>query len=102
MKYQLVLQWPVSNSDDYDTLLQMEQELLDNLPNDSNVDGHDMGTNEMNIFVLTNDPHKTFEATKEILDGSPLWPEIRVAFRSVETSRFTIVWPGDLQNFTVS
>jgi hypothetical protein len=102
MKYQLVLQWPASSADDYDALVQMENDLNEGLPEDCVVDGHDGGAGEMNIFILTNDPHKTFTEAQAILEAAPLWPEMRAAFRDLERLELTVLWPPNLRQLDVS
>jgi len=34
--------------------------LIENMADCSTVDGHDLGSGEMNIFILTDDPHAPF------------------------------------------
>ena len=67
MKYQLVLQWPASSIRDFDTLIEIEDVLLEGLKDGSDVDGHDAGSNEMNIFIQTNNPEITFKEIKAVL-----------------------------------
>ena len=55
MKYSLVLQWAPSSTLDYDRLIEIEDDLTERLP-ECMVDGHDLGSDEMNIFIFTDDP----------------------------------------------
>lgn len=50
MKYQLVLQWPASSIKDYDAMIEAENALIENLSAANDVDGHDVGSGEVNIF----------------------------------------------------
>ena len=60
MKYQLILQFPFSTLEDYDALVVLEESLSKHLANCADVDGHDAGSGEMNIFLLTDDPVQAF------------------------------------------
>jgi len=59
--YQLVLQFP-SLVVDYDDLIAIENELSDALGPSANVDGHDLGQSEGNIFIFTDKPERILEA----------------------------------------
>ena len=50
MKYQVVIQWPASSIADYDTIIGIESFLIDHLSSASEIDGHDAGSGEMNVF----------------------------------------------------
>ena len=66
MKYQLVLQWPASSMD-YDDMVELEEWLLDQLPGDSEVDGHDVGSGEVNLFIITDSPEHAFRSIRSAL-----------------------------------
>jgi len=53
MKYQLVLQLPASSIRDYDEMVEIEEAIITDLGNFGKVDGHDVGSGEMNIFIFT-------------------------------------------------
>lgn len=102
MKYQLVLQWPVSSIKDYDVMVEIEDALVDNLSNAHNVDGHDAGSGEANIFICTEDPKRAFNEVKAVLGSRDFWVDARVAYRAVTGSEYTILWPKDLKEFKVA
>ena len=58
MKYQLVLQFSGDSIGDYDAMIALEKDLIDELQGCANVDGHDVGSGGTNIFILTHDPVK--------------------------------------------
>jgi hypothetical protein len=101
MKYQLVLQWPASTIAAYDALVEFEDMLRENLSEESRVDGHDLGSGEMNIFILTNKPESTFESAKDILQSQALWTQARASYREIDGDDYTILWPADLKKFKV-
>ena len=102
MRYMLVLQWPASTISDYDVLVNLENLIVENLPKGSQLDGHDTGSGEMNLFILTKDPESAFESVKALLRNEELWAEARAAYRRLEGSDYTILWPKDLKEFKVA
>ena len=101
VQHQLVLQWPASSVDDYDELIELEDFLIQNLDH-GDVDGHDAGQGEMNIFILTDDPYATFAAVKTLLERRRAWIDIRIAFRAITRDGYNILWPKSLTTFKVS
>lgn len=81
MRFQLVLQWPASSLNSFDEILDVEDLLIAKLTDQSEVDGHDFGSGEANIFVNTNDPHRTLEEIRGIFSGHKLWPSTVIAYR---------------------
>ena len=103
MKYQLVIQFPGESEDDFDHLIEIEDEFEEKLTDSSVVDGHDFGSGEMNIFILTNEPVETFKKVKTIIDGKDDYISVmRAAYRDIESEVFTILWPNDLTKFVVT
>jgi hypothetical protein len=102
MKYQLILQWPAISIKDYDTLIEIEDILLDTLTDGSEIDGHDAGTGEMNIFIHTDDPMSTFNIIKSAIGTGDYWVGIRAAYRELGGSGYTVLWPKDSYEFRIS
>jgi hypothetical protein len=102
MKYQLVLQWPASSIKDYDAMIEVEDALVEKLSEANDVDGHDAGSGEVNIFIRTDDPKRAFNEVKAILGSRDFWVDARVAYREVAGSEYTILWPKDLTEFKVA
>lgn len=61
MKYQLVLQFQGDSLCDYDAMVALEDGLIAALDDSANVDGHDVGSGEVNIFIFTDEPKKAFQ-----------------------------------------
>jgi len=101
MKYQLVLQWPASTIEDYDAMIQTEDALIDGFGDDHEVDGHDAGSGEVNIFIHTNDPKDAFKEIKSILGDRDIWREVRIAYREIAKEKYIILWPENLRDFKV-
>lgn len=66
MQYQLVLQWPTSLLRNYRLLISLEEAVIAGIADLGMVDGHDMGSGEMNIFIFTEQPGRAFERIKSI------------------------------------
>lgn len=101
MKYQLVLQWSASELPDYDDMIEIEDLLIANLSEGSEVDGHDAGAGEVNIFVRTDRPEATFEEVKTTLQ-EPLWTGMRAAYREFASNTYAVLWPKNLTEFRVA
>jgi hypothetical protein len=95
--YQLVVQPP---SEDLDTLVALEESVEQELGGAGEVDGHDIGTGESNVFILTSDPRATFEKLRPALAGIS---SMRVAYRRIEPfGDWVILYPPDLREFGVA
>jgi hypothetical protein len=92
IKHQLVIQWPASSIDDYDEMVEIESMLLEKFAPGNEVDGHDAGSGEVNIFIFTDEPMRTFEE-------HDVWPLARVAYRHLEATEYTPIWPKGLTEF---
>ena len=90
--YQLVLQIPANTIRDYDALVALEEELIAELGENA-VDGHDMGSGEANIFLLTCHPQKTFQEVFPILERSGYISQLNAAYRSTDEDQYYVVWP---------
>jgi hypothetical protein len=103
MDYQLVLQIKGDDCLDFDALVNLEDELQRLVEPIADVDGHDMGSGEMNIFVLTADPVATFERAKQLLSNASLLDKVGVAYRELRSEDFTIIWPeSSTEDFVVA
>ena len=66
MQYQLVLQFSGDSLGDYDAMLALEDDLIQEFGH-ADVDGHDIGSGETNIFLVTSEPDIAIPSRK----GSP-------------------------------
>lgn len=95
MEYQLVLQFPRSTLKDFDQLIELEDALIAELGESAEVDGHDFGSGEMNIFIYTYKPGETFETIKPFLAQQDALASLRAAYRPTEGENYTLLWPTD-------
>ncbi len=94
MNYQLTLRFPLADAsaDDFDHIIMIENELGIILKGKHDVDGHELGTEEMNIFIHTNDPNEAFDLAKNILSEKDL-ETILVAFKEMKGEEYSVIWP---------
>ncbi len=102
MKYQLVLQLPENYLKNIDALISLEDNLTEILTENEDVDGHDIGSGEANIFVFTNDPRVTFLRIKPTLENAGYLTNVTIAYRDVEGEDYTVIWPENSEKeFTI-
>ena len=102
MKYQLVLQWPLVSMKEFDAMIEVEDVLIEKLSETNEVDGHDAGTDEVNIFIRTDNPKIAFDEIKGALGNSAYWTDVKVAYREVSKDEYTVLWPKGLDKFNVT
>ena len=66
MLYQLVVQIKPASSADLNRLVNWEEALIERLATSAEVDGHDLGAGEFNIFLFTDDPSGTFRSIQAL------------------------------------
>lgn len=93
MNYQLVLQIRGESLADFDAMMNLEKQLYLDLNGIAEVDGHDMGCDEINVFILTSDPLTTFEQSKAALTRLELLHNVKAAYRLVLQDSFITIWP---------
>ena len=92
--HQLVIQFPDSAFADFDDLVDYEDALIETLADDHEVDGHDIGSGEVNFFVFTAEPSTAFDLIRDARDGALLsHPAVRAAARTVDGETFEPLWP---------
>jgi hypothetical protein len=101
MKFQLVLQFAAAENSKFDELVALEEVLIQHLPPTCEVDGHDFGSGEFNIFILTNWPREAFDAALTVVKKSAFRDELRAAYREQGKDDYVILWPEHLEEFRV-
>lgn len=74
-------------------MMNLEKELSIELNDIADVDGHDMGCGEINIFILATNPTAVFEASKPILDRFKLLHDVKAGYRLLSDDIYTTIWP---------
>jgi hypothetical protein len=104
MSFQLVVQFRPAAPLDFEQLLRIEAAIESRLEETPWwVDGHDMGSGEMNIFLMTDHPAATFAHIQELLEEQKPDGPMHVAFRDVgrEDADYVVLWPPGLASFTI-
>jgi len=102
MEYMLVLQWPSSSTaKELDQLISLEDQIREDIGKCGNVDGHDIGSGEMNIFIFTEDPKATFERVRNIGSFPNHMSNLKAGYREVGEDDFVPLYPVDLEHFSV-
>jgi hypothetical protein len=103
MDCQLVLQFKGNAMPNFGSLVIFEDNLQRIVEPIAEVDGHDIGTGEINVFVLTADPVATFERTKPLLTDESLLHKVSAAYRDLRSDKYVVVWPeGSTEDFTIA
>jgi hypothetical protein len=98
MHCQLVIQIQGDTIGGYDALVALEDQLIEALGESAEIDGHDIGSGESNIFMLTNTPEATFSLVRPVLQQCNLLDFVAVAYRSVSGEQYTSLWPAQPSN----
>ena len=93
MKFQLVLQFPVTENFDFDALIELETKLTFELGSEHDVGGHEFGSEDMNIFIHTNSPNDALEKVIVLLSDQ-FASTLKAAYRTVGSDQFTWLHPA--------
>lgn len=83
-------------------MVELEETITESLGDLGDVDGHDAGSGEMNIFILTDEPRAAFERVKQLSGISAFMPDMKVAFRVIGEDKFIVLHPIGLRDFTIA
>ena len=103
MKTKLVLQFKTDGDlDSFDRLVGFEEVLSSVIGRMAEVDGHDFGTGEMNIFILTEDPIATFALVQQTDESLRPSTDMKAAYRLIDRENYVCLWPPELSHFHVA
>ena len=102
MPYQLVLQFKPDSLGDYDAMIAVEDQPIEELAGGAEVDGPDMGLGEANIFILAAHPQAAFKQAKTVLQRAQLLGSVSAAYRPIGSGAFTVIWPPLTREFTIA
>jgi len=92
MQYQLVLQFVADAISDHDALIAIESQLITAL-GEAAVDGHDMGSGQANIFIITSDPQTTFREIAPLLERTGHMAAVAAAYCGTDEDHYHVLWP---------
>jgi len=100
--YQLVLQFAPWSDRDFEALVRLEDE-LESVVRAGEIDGHDAGSNEANIFIHTEDPAAVLQSCVPVIAEAGLMPSFSAGCRLLAQDAYSRLWPaGDVSPFTVA
>jgi hypothetical protein len=102
VQFQLILQFRGDALADYDALVTLEGDLAAVLGDSADVDGHDCGSGESNIFMTTSDRVAAFQKVTPVLERTGRLRGVTAACRQVRGDRYTVLWPDSQREFTVA
>ena len=84
MKFVLVMQWPFHDISDLDHLVAFEKLLRFRLPRRIvRVDGHDVGSGEMNIFLFTDKPQRALDECRALIRSARIAEHLSAGYRDL-------------------
>ncbi len=93
MNYQLVIKFWRKSLQDETFLSAIQGELKDVLGDAAKLDGYDVSDQEINLFVETPDPKRSFRRIKTVLESRGILQGVSAASRLVGGAHFTSIWP---------
>ena len=94
-RYQLVIQF---NFENFERLVNIENQILSIENDDLEVDGHDIGNNYMNIFIYTDNPKRNFKKIKKLLKNEKFTNEMSSGFREINSEEYIRIWPKGIRD----
>ena len=92
MNYQLVIQFSASSIEDFDAMVELEDEIESKLGSAHVLDGHDFGSGEMNIFIHTNNPEQALSLAQES-ERLQNFEYYVAAFRAFKSENYKVLSP---------
>lgn len=86
---------------DYNALILFEDEISNLLDGTTTVDGHDFGSEEANIYIITEKPEADFKTIKTALGKRLEKRKIKIAYREIGTLKYTSLYPSGAEKFTI-
>ena len=93
MQYQLVFRFWKSSLESPDQIQSLERALAEVLGDAVQLDGHDVGSRDVDLFLMTPDPAATLRRSKPALEQLALLQKVVAAYRVEGGIRFKVIWP---------
>jgi hypothetical protein len=71
----------------------LEAQLRDTLGDSVQLDGHNEGVRDIDVFIITEDPASSFRRCKPVLEKLQLLDRVVAAHRFVGGLQFKVIWP---------
>jgi len=92
MQSQLVLKFRRPTLDSAGAVA-LEASLAAVLGDSAQMDGHNAGTRDIDLYIITSDPASTFRRCKPVLEPLQLLDRVVAAHRFVGGLQFKVIWP---------
>ncbi len=95
---QLVVQLPLSEATDFDSLIGIENGLIElfRKKHGAHVDGHDIGPGRFNIFIVPNESWApALGRIRAFLEFRGMFEGVLIARRPGGGEHYEVVWPAD-------
>ena len=92
--FQLVLQFAPWDSARFDDLIALEEKLIAAVGSRASVDGHDVGSGEANIFLLTAHPTEVLRDCVPVVQQSA-FRVFAAGYRDLEADDYQRLWPQE-------
>lgn len=86
----------------YDRLLSIEETIRNRLGDLGVVDGHDIGSSEMSVFVHTDEPKRAFDRAIKLLGSRRDLQELKAGDRDFDEDEYVAIYPKGLDSFSVA
>lgn len=93
MNYLLIFQFPEVFFESLDELFAFETRIIDSIPRICKVDGHDIGSGTINIYVFTGAPLAAFKQFRKYLGTKKIEKNLRVSYRETNGDSYVNLWP---------
>jgi hypothetical protein len=101
MEYQLVIQKSANSIDDFDDIVKFEDELIELLEGEADVDGHDFGSGQANIFIITTQPEANYKKIQNKYGEKIEKEKMKIAYRELGEDHFYVFYPSSADDFTI-
>jgi hypothetical protein len=98
MENQVVVQLPVSEATDFDSLVHIENGLIELFAKHrgARVDGHGIGQGRFNVFIVSDEPWPSILGrVRAFLEFRGVLGDAVIATRPVEGEEYQVLWPAD-------
>jgi hypothetical protein len=101
MEYQLVIQISANSIDDFDDTVSFEDDLIELLEGEADVDGHDFGSGQANIFIITEQPEANFQKIINKYGEKIEKEKMKIAYREMGEDHFGVLYPNSTSDFSI-
>jgi hypothetical protein len=82
-------------------LIAREESIGESIGDLAAVDGHDIGSGQMNIFLFTENPQRAFKRIKVMPSAANHMFNRKIGYREVGEDEYTLLYPEGLRQFAV-